>query len=223
METSKPLAYHGREFDKKLGISKSTRYSIQDPKLPQYEPAWPLPVTLVGALDRIPRPQNWVAWLASRPRTRVVRQAEVSHDESTDSILAFVEIIDLILKSDDGRISVMLHKTTPNHIISWDKTREITVVQERTQMLFNHPFPIDSLPCPIRDSLVETVQITHAPLEVAFLVQLTTAATACQGLIDVQRKDGLIGPVNIFATAIAERSSRKSSSEKLFGRYSSQV
>lgn len=75
MNTTKPLTYPGREVDSLLGISKSTRYAWQDPTSAQYDPTWPLPVRLsarrTGYLVH-----EVEAWLASRPRTRVIKCQE---------------------------------------------------------------------------------------------------------------------------------------------------
>lgn len=75
MDTTKPLTYRGRVVDKTLGFSKSTRYGLQDPKSPQYDPTWPLPVKL-SARSTGYLVSEIETWLASRPRTRVVRQSE---------------------------------------------------------------------------------------------------------------------------------------------------
>ena len=77
MYTKKPLAYRGRDVDALLGISKSTRYARQDPKSVQYDPTWPLPIKLSA------RSTGYLvieieAWLASRPRVRVVPQMEAA-------------------------------------------------------------------------------------------------------------------------------------------------
>ena len=77
MDSTKPLTYRGREVDEKFGFSKSTRYSMQDPKSPQYDPTWPLPVKL-SARSTGYLVNEIEAWLASRPRTRVVQEAAKS-------------------------------------------------------------------------------------------------------------------------------------------------
>lgn len=75
MNTKNRLTYRGREVDEKLGTSRSARYSWQDPESPQYDPTWPLPIKLsarsVGYLAN-----EIDAWLASRPRTRVIPQGD---------------------------------------------------------------------------------------------------------------------------------------------------
>jgi prophage regulatory protein len=75
MGTTKVLTYRGQEVDAMLGISKSTRYARQDPKSPQYDPTWPLPIKL-SARSTGYFVNEIESWLASRPRTRVVVQAE---------------------------------------------------------------------------------------------------------------------------------------------------
>jgi len=82
---------------------------------------------------------------------------------------------------------------------------------------YQGPPPIHVLPELFGHALQETVNATKAPVGVALLSQLTAAAAACQGLIDVQRKEGLTGPCNIFALVIADKNSRKSSVEKKIG------
>lgn len=72
MRTTKPLTYRGSEVDALLGISKSTRYARQDPKSPQYDATWPLPIKL-SARSTGYLVSEIEEWLASRPRTRVVQ------------------------------------------------------------------------------------------------------------------------------------------------------
>lgn len=72
MNSPKPLTYRGREVDSLLSISKSTRYAWQDPKSPQYDPSWPLPIKL-SARSAGYLVSEIEAWLASRPRTRVIK------------------------------------------------------------------------------------------------------------------------------------------------------
>lgn len=75
MNTTRPLTYRGREVDALLGISRSTRYARQDPKSPQYDPSWPIPIMLsVRSTGYIA--QEVEAWLASRPRARLIKNAE---------------------------------------------------------------------------------------------------------------------------------------------------
>ena len=82
---------------------------------------------------------------------------------------------------------------------------------------YQGPLPIHALPELFSKALQETINATQSPVGVAFTSLLTIAAVACQGLIDVQRKEGLKGPCNIFALVIADKNIRKSSTEEKFG------
>jgi prophage regulatory protein len=75
MDTIKKLTYKGREVDSLLGIGRSTRYSWQDPKSPQYDPTWPLPIKL-SARSTGYLVHEVEAWLASRPRARLTKKTE---------------------------------------------------------------------------------------------------------------------------------------------------
>ena len=65
------LTYRGCEVDALLGISRSTRYAMQDPKAAQYDPTWPLPVKLSSRVNGylVAEVQSW---LAARPRAGMI-------------------------------------------------------------------------------------------------------------------------------------------------------
>lgn len=69
MGTAKPLTYPGRVVDQIIGGSKSARYARQDPKSPQYDPTWPLPIKL-SVRTTVYFAHEIQQWLESRPRTR---------------------------------------------------------------------------------------------------------------------------------------------------------
>lgn len=71
-------------------------------------------------------------------------------------------------------------------------------------------FPVHMLPEAFQDPLRETVAIVQAPPEMVFSSMLPVAAVACQGLIDVQRKERLTGPVSINTNVITSSGARKS-------------
>jgi prophage regulatory protein len=77
MRQIKPLTYPGRVVDALLGSSKSSRYARQDPKSPQYDPTWPLPIKISTRCVAY-RANEIEAWVASRPRTRVIKQEDQS-------------------------------------------------------------------------------------------------------------------------------------------------
>jgi len=71
MNTKRPLIYRGAEVDAILGTGKSTRFNRQNPKCAQFDPTWPLPIKLST------RSTGYIvaeveAWLASRPRARII-------------------------------------------------------------------------------------------------------------------------------------------------------
>lgn len=73
--TQKRLTYRGREVDGLLGVSRSARYTWQDPNSPQFDPTWPLPIRLSARSVGYPVAEV-EAWLAARPRTRHTEQQE---------------------------------------------------------------------------------------------------------------------------------------------------
>lgn len=77
---NKPLTYRGRAVDKLLGISKSSRYSWQDEKSPQFDPTWPLPVKL-SARSTAYLASEIAAWLAARPRAGTSTLVEAKPDQ----------------------------------------------------------------------------------------------------------------------------------------------
>ncbi len=74
MKTASPLGYRGKEVDALLRIGKSTRYSWQDPKSPQFDPTWPVPKR-ISARSIIYLANEINAWLESRPRTRAIQKS----------------------------------------------------------------------------------------------------------------------------------------------------
>lgn len=74
-------------------------------------------------------------------------------------------------------------------------------------------FPIHMLPEALQDPLREAVAQVQAPPEIIFSSMLVTAAVACQGLVDVQRKEGLTGTVSINSCVIGKSGVRKSAAD----------
>jgi len=66
-----------------------------------------------------------------------------------------------------------------------------TIPKESKTMnnLMYSSFPIHMLPEAFQDPLWEAVAQVQAPPEIIFSSMLVTAAVACQGMADVQRKD----------------------------------
>lgn len=74
-------------------------------------------------------------------------------------------------------------------------------------------FPIHMLPEAFQDPLWEAVAQVQAPPEIIFSSMLVTAAVACQGMADVQRKEGLTGSISINCCVIGKSGIRKSAAD----------
>ena len=59
----------GKEVDKKIGTSRSSRYAKQDPNNPAYDPAFPVPVR-IGANSVRYIESELDAYILALPRTR---------------------------------------------------------------------------------------------------------------------------------------------------------
>ncbi|MGA7325069.1 MAG: DUF3987 domain-containing protein [Rhodomicrobium sp.] len=78
------------------------------------------------------------------------------------------------------------------------------------------PYPVDALPVPVREAVEEAQSIIMAPVALVSGCVLSAMATAIQGLVDVERMNGLIGPVSLFLLTLAMSGDRKSTADKLF-------
>lgn len=68
----------------------------------------------------------------------------------------------------------------------------------------------------LKDFIVEVVETTQAPLELALASALSTLSMLCQPLIDVKRPEDMIGPVSLLVISIASSGERKSTVESMF-------
>lgn len=75
MNPIKPWIMRGAALDAQLGISRSTRHAKQDPKSPQYDPDFPVPIKL-SARSTGYLVSEVEAWLVSRPRVREIEVEE---------------------------------------------------------------------------------------------------------------------------------------------------
>ena len=78
-------------------------------------------------------------------------------------------------------------------------------------------YPLGELPIGICAAVEEVKRITQAPLALIVASALASAATACQGLADVQRPTipGAV-PLSIFFVTVAESGERKSAADHFF-------
>ena len=79
--------------------------------------------------------------------------------------------------------------------------------------LSSEPYPVDSLPPTIRAAVLEVQAFVQSPVALVACAALASLSVACQGHIDVQRANGLWGPVSLDLLAIAASGERKSSAD----------
>ena len=72
------------------------------------------------------------------------------------------------------------------------------------------PYPLDALPGPIKAVVEEVQGFIQAPTALVSASVLTALSAAAQGLADVERDKGLVGPCSMYFLSIAESGERKS-------------
>ena len=77
-------------------------------------------------------------------------------------------------------------------------------------------FPFHMLPPSIRDAVWEAGHYVKAPTPLIASSAFGAISLACQGLVDVERPRGLVGPTSLFLLTIAESGERKTSADKEF-------
>ena len=77
-------------------------------------------------------------------------------------------------------------------------------------------FPIDALPCIIKNAINEVQMNTKAPIPLIAMSALGTISLVCQQQIDVIRYNNIVGPVSLFLLTLAESGERKSTVDKFF-------
>ena len=78
------------------------------------------------------------------------------------------------------------------------------------------PYPIDSLPDPIRHAVEEVQAFVQAPIEMVAASALTALSIAGQQVADVRRANTLCGPLSLFFLSVAESGERKSTIDGYF-------
>lgn len=78
------------------------------------------------------------------------------------------------------------------------------------------PYPLDALPGVIGAGVGEVVGFTKAPVPIAAASALAVAAAAVQGLVDVERGAGLVGPVGLYLLTVADSGERKTTCDGFF-------
>lgn len=78
------------------------------------------------------------------------------------------------------------------------------------------PYPLDTLPKPIREAVAEVNDFTQSPKSMAACSALSALSLAAQGLASVRRTEGLLGSISIFTMILAESGERKTSVDEHF-------
>jgi putative DNA primase/helicase len=94
--------------------------------------------------------------------------------------------------------------------IAWPELQSLVANFEPEQ------FPMDALPLSIRTAVEEVHGFVKAPIPLVVSSALATVSIAVQSYVDVQRVEGLSGPVSLFLLSIADSGERKSTCDKLF-------
>jgi putative DNA primase/helicase len=71
-------------------------------------------------------------------------------------------------------------------------------------------YPLHALPLLLRDAVLETKQFIQAPTALAACCALSALSLSAQGLADVRRASGLIGPISLYLLTAAPSGERKS-------------
>jgi hypothetical protein len=93
-------------------------------------------------------------------------------------------------------------------------------LSQQTNKFFNISpnFPVEALPPIVSGAINAVIANTQAPPALIASSAFAAVALACQGVIDVQRPNGMRSPVSLFFTTIADSSERKSTVDKEFTR-----
>ncbi len=95
---------------------------------------------------------------------------------------------------------------------SWPEPQPLAVHVEEI------PYPLDALPDGIRAAVEEVQNFVQSPLPMVAASALAVLSTAAQALADIQRAEGLEGPVSLFLLTIADSGERKSSTDGHFSK-----
>lgn len=101
-------------------------------------------------------------------------------------------------------------KEVPMMDMLWPEPQSLFSQQAST------PYPIDALPAIIGDAVREVVSFVKCPFAIAACSALSVSSLAAQSLVNIERAEGLNGPVSMYFLAIAESGERKTSSDNKY-------
>jgi hypothetical protein len=84
------------------------------------------------------------------------------------------------------------------------------------EMVSGSPYPTHALPPKIRAAVIEVQGFVQSPIALVASSALGVVSTVVQGLADVQRTEGLSGPISLFLLSIAVSGERKSFGDDQF-------
>lgn len=109
-----------------------------------------------------------------------------------------------------------------NKITSLEELREIPASWPEPQptiiSLTPEPYPLDALPAMIRQAVIEVNSFVKAPAALTATCALSAISLAIQSKVDIERIEGLTGPVALFLLSIAESGERKTTVDGYFMR-----
>jgi putative DNA primase/helicase len=80
------------------------------------------------------------------------------------------------------------------------------------------PYPLNALPSLIKEAIYEAEESCKAPMALIAASALSAISAAVQGLVSVQRSEGLSGPASLFFLTLAASGERKTSVDNLFSK-----
>ena len=95
-------------------------------------------------------------------------------------------------------------------VAGWPDPLPLIVSHERL------PYPTEALPGLLGEAVREVQAFVQCPVALAACSALSVLSVAAQGLVDVQRRDGLSAPVSLFILVLAESGERKTTCDKIF-------
>lgn len=78
------------------------------------------------------------------------------------------------------------------------------------------PYPVADLPGAIGAAVREVVAFTKSPIAIPAASALAVVSAAVQGLVDVERASGLVGPCGLYLLTVADSGERKTTCDGFF-------
>ena len=112
--------------------------------------------------------------------------------------------------------AAVAHAVTQDDAVGVVDSAQWPEPQSLTESFEPEPYPLDALPAIIRNAVEEVQRFVKAPIPLVASSALAAVSIAVQAHADVQRTEGLSGPVSLFLLSIADSGERKSTCDKFF-------